>query len=213
MRKIFIVVIFCVNAISFGQIQQKIGNEKIQVLAKFISEEGCDKICIVKYKVLKNFSKQKVSENIEVGFYNYKTFKEKQDTVLLTLENYTIQNIKDYYIFPEYDAKKGIEKVTVNYVSKEYWENCETGKECTEIKLKRETENQKWFLIMPCGGTFTDVFLREKGSEKEIMKTNITHENCPPTFELTEIKDGKYSVNMISCGLGGTIELKIETKK
>ena len=212
MKKLFILFLLCINANVFGRTENVV-NEKIQVLAKFISNEGGDKIWRIKYKVLKNFSSQPISEIITVGFYNYKTFKENQDTVLLTLENYPLQKIKNYYIFPEYNAEKNTEKVKVNYISKEYFENCEIGKECKEINLKKETERQKWFLILPCGGTFSSVYLRKKEEEKPIMETSTKHENCPPILELNELKDGKYFVNMISCGLGGKVELNIKTKK
>jgi hypothetical protein len=47
-----------------------------------------------------------------VGYYFYKEPKFFPDTAILTLTTYTGGTItKDYYIFPEYDATKGIKEI------------------------------------------------------------------------------------------------------
>jgi hypothetical protein len=218
MKKIFVIIICSLSLVSWAQKKEieieKVSNiktESFQVLAKFIQNQGGDKVHTIKYKILKNLSKNEIGETIDVGFYNYKLYEKEQDTVLLTIENYTLQKIKDYFIFPDYDAKKGIEKARVDYVDSEYWENCETGVECNPLNFSRKSKNEKWFLILPCGGTFTDIALTKSGEKNPIKKLEIEHSKCPPYFELTEFKDGKYFANMIACGLGGKIEFNIIT--
>jgi hypothetical protein len=52
------------------------------------------------------------NDTIWVGYYFYKEPKSFPDTSLLTLTTYTGSSItKDYYIFPEYDATKGIKEI------------------------------------------------------------------------------------------------------
>ncbi len=220
MRKIFTVIICSLSLVSCGQKKEteiikenNLKTKSFQVLAKFIENNGGDKVHTIKYKVLKNLSENEIAETIKVGFYNYKVYEKIQDTVLLTIENYTLQKIKNYYLFPDYDAKKGIESATINYVNFKYWENCETGNECIALNFNRKSEIKKWFLILPCGGTETEVTLNKSGENKPIMKTKIENSKCPPYFELTELEDGKYFANMIACGLGGTIEFNIKTTK
>ena len=220
MRKIFTIIIYSLSLVSCGQKKEteiikenNLKTKSFQVLAKFIQNNGGDKVHKIKYKMLKNLSENKIAETIEVGFYNYKTYEMKQDTVLLTLENFTIQKIKNYYIFPDYDAKKGIENVRINYVDFKYWENCENGNKCNAINFSRKSELGKSFLIMPCGGTETEVTLTKSGENKPIKKIKIENSKCPPYFEITELKDGKYFANMIACGLGGKIEFNLKTTK
>ena len=220
MRKIFIIIICSLSLVSCGQkketerIKENISKTKsFQVLAKFIQNNGGDKVHTIKYKILKNLSENKIAETIEVGFYNYKVYEKAQDTVLLTIENYTLQNIKNYYIFPDYDAKKGTENVKVDYIDFKYWENCEIGNECKPLNFSRKSEKEKYFLILPCGGTETEVTLTKSGENKQLEKVKIENSKCPPYFELTELKDGKYFANMIACGLGGKIEFNLKTIK
>ena len=220
MKKIFTIIICSLSLVSCGQNKEteivkevNLKTNSFQVLAKFIQNNGGDKVHTIKYKILKNLSENEIAKTIEVGFYNYKIYEKKQDTVLLTLENFTLQKIKNYYIFPEYDAKKGIENVRIDYVDFKYWENCEIGNECNAINFSRKSELVKWFLILPCGGTFTDLTLTKSGEIKPIKTIKTENSKCPPYFELTELKDGKYFANMIACGLGGKIEFNIKTTK
>jgi hypothetical protein len=220
MKKIFTLIICSLSLVSCGQKKEteitKENNKKtnsFQVLAKFIENNDGDKVQTTKYKLLKNLSENEIAETFEVGFYNYKVYEKNQDTVLLTIENYTLQKIKNYYIFPDYDAKKGIENAKIDYVDFKYWENCETGNECNSLNFSRKSESGKWYLIMPCGGTFTNLTLTKSGEIKPIKTIKIENSKCPPYFELTELRDGKYFANMISCGLGGKIEFNIKTIK
>ncbi len=220
MKKIFILIICILSLVSFGQKKEtkiikesNLKTKSFQVLAKFIQNNGGDKIQTIKYKILKNLSENEIPETIEVGFYNYKVYEEKQDTVLLTIENYTLQKFKNYYVFPDFDAKKGIENVSIDYVDFKYWENCETSNECNPLNFSRKSEIGRYFLIMPCGGTFTDLTLTKSGEINPIKTVKIKNSKCPPYLELSELKDGKYFVNMIACNLGGKIEFNLKTTK
>ena len=220
MKKIFTIIICSISLISCGQKKEIkvlkvdiIKTKSFQVLAKFDRNNGGDKVHTIRYKILKNLSENQISGTIEVGYYNYKVYEQIQDTVLLTIENFTLQKIKDYYIFPDYDARKGIENVRIDYVDFKYWENCEISNECKPLNFTRKSEKEKYFLIVPCGGTETEITLTKNGESNPTKKIKIANSKCPPFFELTELKDGKYFANMIACGLGGKIEFNLKTTK
>ncbi len=203
------------SILTYGQAN----NDTIQVIAKLVTPGQGSKIYIAKYKIIKVVKGTVSNDTIEVGYYFYKEYKNAPDTAFLNLTTYTGDTkTKDYYIFPDYDAEKGIEKVKLTYVDFDYWEGCETGKgECNPLTFTRKSINENWFLIMPCGGTATSVTLSEqqgipKGN-KIIQKEEISHSECPPIFELTNLKDGKYFAYMLACGLGGQIEINIRTEK
>jgi len=63
---------------------------------------------------------------------------------------------------------------------------------------------------MPCGGTETTITISGQNFKK---KLHLFHDSCPPYLELTNLNDGQYSVNMIACGLGGTIIFNLVTTK
>jgi hypothetical protein len=187
--------------------------DTIKVIAKLLSNEGDSKIYINKYKIIKLLKGSLTNDTFDVGYYGYKSYNDTLETALLTIFQYTgPSKVMDYYIFPNYDAKSGIEKVKVSIIDFDYWEGCETGKgTCNPLFLNRN-KNEKWYLLMPCGGTQTSVTLFFSNQNKPIQKLNITHEGCPPMFELTNLEDGKYFLNMISCRLGGTVEINIITR-
>jgi len=98
-------------------------------------------------------------------------------------------------------------------VDREYWEVCESGEgECQPLKIERNSKQDNVLLTMPCGGTLTTVHLTKVGQEEPIMSLNISHEDCPPTFDLTGLEDGQYGAYMLACGLGGPIKLILITK-
>jgi hypothetical protein len=99
------------------------------VIAKLISNEGDSKIHINQYKIIKVLNGTLTNDTIDVGYYFYKSYDDAPDTALLTILPYTgPSKVEDYYTFPDYDAKKGIEKVKISSVDFDYWEGCETGK-------------------------------------------------------------------------------------
>ncbi len=107
-------------------------------------------------------------------------------------------------------------------VPAEYIEACETGEgECLPIIIQRKTTNEKIKLVMPMGGTFTSIYLYDapynldEKANPLLEGTYYFQDKERPVFNLTEIKDGRYVVHMLACGLGGffSIELKTETKK
>lgn len=194
-------------------------NDTIKVIAKLVSPGQGSKIYIAEYEIIKVVKGTVTNDTIKVGYYINKEHQNIPDTVLLNLTTYTGDTkTTDYYIFPAYDAKNGIEKVKLSYVDYDYWEGCETGKgECNPLTFIRNSTNENWYLIMPCGGTSTSVALSErqgipKGNDI-IQKVEISHSECPPIFELTNLKDGKYFAYMLACVLGGQIEINIMTEK
>ena len=194
-------------------------NDTIKVIAKLVSSGQGSKIYIAEYYVIKTMKGEVTNDTIQVGYYFYNEYKNVPDTAFLTLTSYTgSASTKDYYIFPDYNAKKGIEKVIISTVDFDYWEGCETGKgECKPLTFTRKSKSENWFLFMPCGGTATTVTLsKQKGIPQEnetIQKTEITHSECPPTFNFTNLADGKYYAYMLACGLGGQIEINLKTER
>lgn len=188
-------------------------NGSYKVLAKLISFEGGDKIHFAKFKIIKNLSDSLVvNDTIIVGYYNYKEPDENIDNVLMTIEKYDDQTLmKNYFICPEYDGKNNIQKAKIEYIDFDYWEGCETGKgDCKPLAFSRTEKEKNWFLIMPCGGTETAIEISGNNFSKEI---HLLHDNCPPYLELTRLKDGQYSANMMACGLGGTVTFNLTTTK
>ncbi len=194
-------------------------NDTVQVIAKLITLRQGSKIYTAEYEIIKIVKGTVTNDTINVGYYFYKEHHIAQDTVLLNLATYTGDTKStDYYIFPDYDAKKGIEKVKLSFVDFDYWGGCETGKgDCNPLTFTRNSSTENWFLIMPCGGTFTTVTLSEKQGiptgNDIIQKEEVSHLDCPPVFDLTNLKDGKYYAYMLAFGLGGQIEINITTEK
>jgi hypothetical protein len=192
-------------------------NDTIRVIAQLISPGIGSKIYIADYKVIKLVKGFLTNDTIEVGYYFYKEYKNAPDTALLNLTTYTgPSKTKDYYIFPEYDAKKGIEKVKISKVDLDYWKECEKGKgDCKPLTLTRSSSNNKWFLFMPCNVRTTNVTLSKHSGipqQNEIIQKNETiHSECPPIFDLTNLSDGKYFVYILAGKSGRQIEINLKT--
>ena len=218
MKLLLSILIICFVTLtlnSCGQAQSKgTKNQELKALAKFVSNEGGDKIYISKFIIIKDFTDvTSPGDTVSVGYYFYKDNNQKFDTVLLTLDRYDGQKkIKNYFICPGYDAKFGIQKAKVDFIDFDYWEGCETGKgKCNPLTFTRTKGEKNWFLIMPCGGTETSVTvtsLNKTFSEQQ----HLFHDKCPPFLKLTDLKDGKYFANMMACGLGGQVEFNLTTK-
>ncbi|MEL6699536.1 MAG: hypothetical protein AAFP89_25075 [Bacteroidota bacterium] len=215
MKGLFTILGLLFSTLTYGQA----GNDTIQVIAKLVTPGQGSKIYIAEYKVIKILKGTVTNDTIKAGYYFYKEYQNAPDTALLNLTTYAGDTkTTDYYLFPEYDAKKGIEKIKSSYVDFDYWEGCETGKgKCNPLTLTRNSTDKNWYLIMPCGGTETSVTLsKQQGIPEEndiIRKEKISSSECPPIFELTNLKDGKYFAYMLACGLGGQIEINIRTEK
>ena len=94
-----------------------------------------------------------------------------------------------------------------------HWENCETGEgKCDTLIIKRKSINENIQLIMPCGGTYTTVKLYGDNKEMPLHSLSIGYEECPPTFNITKLIDGDYSIYMMACNLGGEIIFKLKTE-
>ena len=214
MKYTLTIILTFLTFLTYGQAN----NDTIQVIAKQISPGQGSKIYIAEYKVIKVVKGTLTNDTIKVGYFFYNEFQNSPDTALLNLTTYTGDTkTTDYYIFPNYDAKKGIEKIRISFVDFAYWEGCETGKgECKPLTFIRSSKDENWFLFIPCGGTATTVTLsKQTGIPKDnetIQKCVITYSDCPPTFNLTNLKDGKYFAYMLACGLGGQIEINIMTE-
>jgi len=122
--------------------------------------------------------------------------------------------LKNYYIFPDYNAAKGIETVQLSYVDFEYWKGCETGRApCPPLTFTCDSKADHWYLWMPCGGTSTYVTLTASGSNTILQETSIEGIECPPVFNLTHMPNGTYTAYMMACGLGGSITIHLQTKQ
>ncbi len=203
--KIAAVLYTCLTAfLSFGQ------SDTVKVIATLVSKGEGSKIHFATYRVIKVLDGEVAGNTLTAGYYFYNENKQETDTSLLTLLNYPGETeLQNYFIFPEYNANRGIETVTLSNIDHEYWENCETGKECIPFKVNRSTSSEKCFLIMPCGGTYTTVKL--SAGTSEIQEISIDYKNCPPVFDLRNLPDGKYTAHMFGCGLGGKIEVILKS--
>ncbi len=212
---ILTILLLALALVSFGQTtKSKNSKTEFKALAKLVSSGEGSKVYVAKYKIIKDFTDTTFADTINVGYYFYKENAQQFDTVLLTLTKYEGQaKVENYFICPDYDAKLGIQKAKINFISFDYWENCETGKgECKPLNFTRTTDEKNWFLIMPCGGTETSITV--SSSDKTFSQTQqLYHDKCPPFLTLTDLKDGKYFANMLACGLGGQVEFNLITNK
>lgn len=138
-------------------------------------------------------------------------------TLLLTL--YCLSNFwqkqNNIIQVSDFSAKK---KIKTNKITFAQWEAFEKGlNTCKSFIFYRDPAATKWLLEVPCGGTQTSVSLFKKSPTgkmtKAIQKLSITHQQCPPVFDLTKLPDGEYGAVMIACGLGGAIEFSLKTKR
>ena len=206
-------LIFYVIIPVYGQKEiSRLKSENYQALAKLISFDGGNKVQFAKFKILKNLSNSSfLSDTITVGYYNYKEPVNIADFVLLHLNKYDGQTtMNNYFICPNYDGKIGIQSAKIEFIDFDYWEGCEAGKQdCKPLTFTRMENQKNWFLIMPCGGTETDVKISGKNFSQDMR---FQPGNCPPMLELTNMLDGKYFANMTSCNLGGTVTINLKTK-
>jgi hypothetical protein len=107
-----------------------------------------------------------------------------------------------------------------------YMEGCETGKgDCKPVEMKRHYLHDIVKVIFPNGGTQSSVYLYRDTAFTKWMKGKPLDQPKPlrhdqkvagqgnPVLDLTGLPDGKYTSQMLSCGVGGTFELTIKTEK
>jgi hypothetical protein len=215
LKNILTILFFCLTFTSYGQTKNEYFKEpSFQVLAKFISFNGGDKLHSATFKVLKNMNDSiQLKDTITVWYYNYLQPDTTLDYVLLTLNKYDRQSnvIKNNLHCIDNDGKTGIQSAKIEFIEFDYWEGCETGKgECKPLTFTRTEKEINWFVIMPCGGTETAIAISGQNFKKEL---HFNHDNCPPYLDLSNMNDGKYSANMRACGLGGTVEFSLITTK
>jgi hypothetical protein len=212
-RSILTLIITAISLSLLACIKTKpFSNTNFQALAKFISFEGGDKVHLAKFQIIKSFSDSLLPyDTILVAYHGNKLEEIKLEYALLTLtrdkEN---PSLKNYFTCPEYNHKLGIAKAKVDFIDFEYWEACETGVDCRPLTFTRPPTNKYWFLIMPCGGTQTDITISGSVFDKEI---HLPVNNCPPHLDLSDLDNGQYTANMIACGLGGSVIFNLKSDK
>lgn len=121
--------------------------------------------------------------------------------------------LNGYYIFPDYDLEKGISPAKIDTVTDVEWETCEIGNDSVcKFDFVRPKQNVRWFLVMPCGGTYTSVTLTSTTNNLPKKTIEVPFMDCPPYFELTQLNDGIYQAYMVACGLGGGIRVELKSK-
>ena len=109
-------------------------------------------------------------------------------------------------------------KPNKNFVVKtldfDYLEGCETGKgNCKPIEIFRQNRQDSVLLVFPSGGTQSDVYLHSAKNKKLELHDKKVSGQGKPTLNLTNLDDGEYSANIISCGLGGSCLVRLKTKQ
>jgi hypothetical protein len=215
MKLVLIILSFLLTCACFAQST----NDTIRVIAKLSKAGEGSRIYIAEYEVIKVIKGELNANTIKVGYYFDKGYDTSNDTVILNLINYSgFTEIINYYIFPNYDAKKGIESITISYIHFDYWEGCETGyAPCIPLTFTRNENFKNWYLFMPCGGTSTSVTLSKKPSiplDTDILQlASVGYSECPPVFELTNLTEGTYCAYMLACGLGGQVVFNLISNK
>lgn len=93
------------------------------------------------------------------------------------------------------------------------WENCETGEGvCNKIVLERLSKDQDTFIQVPSGGTAGTCYLYANKQEKPIQTISVSHTEKWRLLDFSDLEDGFYYMSMISCALGGTVQVELKTK-
>lgn len=113
-----------------------------------------------------------------------------------------------------YGQTKLNKNIVVQTLDFAYLEGCETGKaDWKPIEIFRKSKQDSVVLIFPSGGTESDVYLHSTKEKKLELHDKKVSGQGKPTLNLTNLDDGEYSANIISCGLGGSCLLRLKTKK
>lgn len=93
------------------------------------------------------------------------------------------------------------------------WESCETGEgECNKIVLSRFSTDQDVYIEVPSGGTAGTCKLYANKQALPIQTLDSSHDSKSRKFNLSALDDGFYYMSMLSCGLGGTVQIELKTK-
>lgn len=204
MNKIIFSLFILISVLAFSQEKN---DSSFSILAVHLQDYGGDKIHFSSFKLLKDLSDSTLEDRdtIYIGYYGRNLVEFKNDTLLLKIQKWGNRYLK----FPEYSPKNNFESVEAKIIPLDFWRKCEQGISCQELNFTRNLNDKKQFLIIPCGGSFTTIFISGKGVEDKLEYTALT---CPPCVNLTSYKDGIYSINMTACGLGGGIKFNLKTK-
>lgn len=105
-------------------------------------------------------------------------------------------------------------EVIVQTLGFDYLEGCETGKgDCKPIEILRRNKQDSIVLFFPSGGTQSDVYLHSSVDKNLVLHDRKFSGQGKPILDLTNLDDGEYSVNIISCGLGGGCLVRLKTKQ
>lgn len=105
-------------------------------------------------------------------------------------------------------------EIIVQTLGFDYSEGCETGKgDCKPIEIVRQNKQDTVLLVFPSGGTQSDVYLHSAVDKSLKLHDRKFSGQGKPVLNLTNLDDGEYSANIISCGLGGSCLVQLKTKQ
>ncbi len=206
MKNLFLLFSLIVSTLSFGQQD----TDTLKLIARYNSFWFGDNYTYGNYTVMYEIEGHVAKGQITVASTSGLGLNNIKDTVLLTVIRHNDTDIPSFN-FPEYDAKNNAEKVKLFVVYHDFMEGCETGQGlCEDQVFTRDFAGQPAFIIMPCGGTFSTVYLRHS-SALLVQEKNVGAAECPPFFDVTDLKDGDFSISMMSCGLGGAFRIQLKS--
>ena len=206
MKNLFLLFSLIISTLSFGQQD----TDTLKLIARYNSFWFGDNYTYGNYTVLYEIEGHVAKGQITVASTSGLGLNNVKDTVLLTVIRHNDSDIPSFN-FPEYDAKNNAEKVKLFVVYHDFMEGCETGQGlCEDQVFTRDFAGQPAFIIMPCGGTFSTVYLRHS-SALLVQEKSVKAAECPPFFDVTDLKDGDFSISMMSCGLGGAFNIKLKS--
>jgi hypothetical protein len=134
-------------------------------------------------------------------------------TTLKLTKTFTILTLFTLTVLTSFGQAKVNNKAVIKTLDFAYLEGCETGKGgCKPIEIIRQSKQDSVLLIFPSGGTESDVFLHISNNKNFELHDKKISGQGKPTLNLTNLEDGEYSANIISCGLGGSSLVRLKTK-
>lgn len=106
-----------------------------------------------------------------------------------------------------------MQPVEINAIEYDYWEGCETGEgDCKPLTFTRTYKNQPHYLFLP-GGSLGTVTVTDLKTNLIIQEISSSLGSPPFVLDTTHLPDGNYSLYMISCSLGGPVEIILKTEE